>query len=46
MFFWFLVFGYRFWVDNAFLTEDFSRRKGNPTYNQKPTTHNHELQLT
>ena len=32
----FWVMGYGFWVNNALLMENFSRRKGNPTQNPKP----------
>ena len=35
-----MVLGCVFLVDNALLIEDFSRRKGNPTNNQQPITHN------
>ena len=39
-----MVFGYRFLVRLPFLMEDFSISKANLT--PKPTTHNHELQVT
>ena len=39
-----MVFGYRFLVRLPFLMEDFSISKANLT--PRPTTHNHELQVT